>query len=269
MKKLLLTALLPLLCLTSSAVSAEPAAPVEVQSAEASLTDPPTLTFGPNWSVALSGQPLVGAPLRIVYDVSRLPHCRGPQWAITGFAMTNHGAVQSFPVANASTVGNPAETLFHPTTGGELELWFQETDSNGCSSWDSNAGWNFHTKVLQDPTLSFHEGWTHSQYGTLQGGTTLMVDYDIDRLGECRAYYLNYKAWNVYVNYRFNGGPVTTESLTVGWGEFGSQYWMQVPAFIPLPAAPATLELWFSNGDRKGCQTYDSRYGQNYVFTVQ
>ncbi|MBZ4418959.1 DUF6209 family protein [Myxococcus sp. RHSTA-1-4] len=260
MKKLLMSALLPLLCLTSSTVFAEP---------QATLSGPPAWTFGANWSVTLTGQPLVGGPLRIVYDLSRLPQCRGASWAITGYAMTNHGPVQSFPVADASTVGTSAEVLLDLTTGGDLEVWFQETDSNGCSAWDSNVGWNFHTQVWQDPTLTFNEGWTHSLFGTLQGGTTLMVDYDIDRLGQCRAYYMNYKAWGVYVNYRFNGGPVTSLPLTVSWGEWNLEFWKQVPAFIPLPQGPATLEMWFSNIDRKNCEAYDSRYGQNYVFTVQ
>ena len=268
MKKPLLSVLLSLLCLASTAAFAEPATPVEVEQAEAPLSGPPTLTFGPNWSVSLSGLPLVGGPLRIVYDVSRLSQCRGPSWTITGYSMTNHGTVQSFLVADASTVGTSAEVLRNLTTGGDLELWFHAWDGNGCSAWASHVGWNFHTKGWQDPTLTFHEGWTHSLYGTLQGGTTLMVDYDIDRLGQCRAYYMNYKAWGVYVHYRFNGGPVTTVPLTVSWGEY-NLYWQQAPAFIPLPAGPATLELWFSNDDRKGCSAYDSRYGQNYVFTVQ
>lgn len=252
MKKSLLSALLPLLCLVAFPALAQP-----------------TMTFGTNWSVSVTGQPLAGAPLRIVYDTTRLPNCRGPSWAITGYMMTNHGTVTSFPVADASTVGNPAQALVNLTTGGELEVWFQETDGNGCSAWDSNVGWNFHTKVLQNPTISFYEGWTHSVYGTLQGGTTLMVDYDIDRLGQCRAYYLNYKAWGVSVHYRINGGAETTLPLTVSWGEWNAQYWMQAPAFIPLPAGPGTLELWFSNEDRKGCQAWDSNYGQNYVFNFQ
>ncbi len=96
-----------------------------------------------------------------------------------------------------------------------------------------------------------------------------MVDYDIDRLGQCRAMYMNYHAWSVDMQYRFDGGPVQSAPVTLGYGQYNSEFRRQVPAFIPVPAGAQTLELWFVNGDRKGCSAYDSRYGQNYVFAVQ
>jgi hypothetical protein len=229
----------------------------------------PTLTFASNWSVTTTGQPQTGTPLNIVYDLARLPQCRGASWGITGYYMTNHGTVHSFPVADATTPGTAAVAVLNPTLGGNLELWFRNWDSTGCSAWDSNLGWNFHFKVLQNPTLSFHDNWTHSLFGTLQGGTTLMVDYDIDRLGQCRAYYDRYTAWSVHVYYRIDGGPVEMKDLTVGWGEWNTEFRAQAPAFIPLPVGASTLEMWFYNGDRKNCSAYDSVNGQNYHFTIQ
>ncbi|ABF89884.1 hypothetical protein MXAN_5102 [Myxococcus xanthus DK 1622] len=268
--KPLLSALLPLLCLASSA-SAAPQAPVAVQSDLAFLSGPPTLTFAADWSVTLSGQPEAGGALDIAYDTSRLPLCRGTGWTITGFAMSNRGPVQGFPVADATTVGAIAQTQLALAQGGTLELWFQNTDATGCSHWDSNLQYNFHTWVTQNPTISFHPApaWTYTVHGTLQGGTTLMVDYDLGRIAQCRAQYLNYKAWGTTAHYRINGGPVTMLSLTASWGEWDAEFWRQIPAFIPLPPGPATLELWFSSQDRKGCQQWDSRHGQNYVFAIQ
>jgi hypothetical protein len=256
-KKLLMSALLPLLCLIPLAASAQAT---------------PTMTFGPNWSVTLTGQPTAGGQLRIVYDLSRLSFCRAPSvgaWTLTGYAMTNRGPVQSFVVANDATVGTTAEVLLPLTTGGNLELWFQEAHVQGCSNWDSNLNWNHHAKVWQNPTLTFSDNWTQSLHGTLQGGTTLMVDYDIDRLGQCRGQYMNYETWGVWVEYRINGGPVLTHDLTVAWGEWNQEFRKGTPAFIPLPAGPGTLEMWFVNMDRKGCAAYDSRFGQNYVYTFQ
>ncbi len=249
--KLLMSALLPLLFLATPAFAQ------------------PTLTFGANWSFTSTGQPQVGQPLNIAYDTTRLPQCRGASWGITGYYMMDHGPVQSFTVANASTPGTQAVAVLNPTLGGNMELWFHNWDSTGCSTWDSNMGWNFQAKVLQNPTLSFHENWTQTQFGTLSRGSTLMVDYDIDRLGQCRAYYAQYTAWNVHVYYRFDGGPWEIKNLTVGWGEYNTLYRAQAPAFIPLPAGATTLEMYFYNGDRKNCAAYDSRYGQNYVFTLQ
>jgi hypothetical protein len=270
MKSSLFT-LVPLLCLAAcGAPEPQQAAPLaDITQSDTTTGSPPTLTFGQNWTVALAGQPNVGGPLRIVYDVSRLPQCRGASWAITGYTMTNHGPIQSFTLANASTVGSVAETQLNLTTGGDLEIWFQVTDSTGCNAWDSNLGWNFHTKVWQDPTLTFKTDWTQSLYGTLRGGSTLMVDYDIGRLPQCRAMYMNYNSWDVSVHYRFDGGAENFALLTLGYGEFNSQYQRQVPAFIPVPVGAHTLEMWFVNGDRKGCVTYDSQYGQNYIFSVQ
>ncbi|MFP2957408.1 DUF6209 family protein [Myxococcus sp. 1LA] len=268
--KPLMSALLPLLCLASAAVAA-PQAPVTVQPAPSFLSGPPSLTFSADWSVTLNGQPEAGGAMDVIYDTARLPLCRGAGWAITGFAMTNRGPVQSFPVADATTAGTVALAPLALSQGGTLELWFQNTDSTGCSTWDSNLQFNFHTWVVQYPMISFHPApaWTYTVHGTLQGGTTLMVDYDIGRIAQCRAQYLDYKAWGTSAYYRINGGPVTSISLTADWGEWNAEFWRQVPAFIPLPPGPATLELWFSTQDRKGCHQWDSRHGQNYVFAIQ
>ncbi|GHG81599.1 DUF6209 family protein [Comamonas sp. JC664] len=268
--KPLMSALLPVLCLASAAF-ASPPAPVAVQASVAPLSGPATLTFAADWSVTLSGQAQTDAILAIVYDTTRLPVCRGAGWSITGYMMTSRGPVVGFPLANAATVGTQAQMLLELWQGGTLELWFHNADSTGCSQWDSNLQYNFHTWVKQLPMISFHPApaWTYSVEGVVQGGRMLMVDYDIGRIGRCRAMYMNYKTWDTAAYYRINGGPVTQVSLTTSWGDQNLQYWRQVPAFIPLPAGPGTLELWFGSSDRQGCQQWDTRYGQNYVFAIQ
>ncbi|EYF05356.1 DUF6209 family protein [Chondromyces apiculatus] len=228
-----------------------------------------SLTFNADWSVVRAGQPTTAAPLFISYNTNRLPQCRGTGWTITGYQMTNRGPVSSFPVASAATPGTTASVALNLATGGDLELWFQVTDSTGCSAWDSNYQYNFHADVLQNPTLTYADNGSESQYGTITGGSTLMVDYDIDRLGQCRLGYMNFKTWNVHVHYRIDGGAEQVLPLTVAWGQFDLEFRRQTPAFIPIPVGASEVELWFVGTDRGNCVQYDSEYGQNYVYTVQ
>ncbi|AKT41503.1 DUF6209 family protein [Chondromyces crocatus] len=256
MKRLLSTTF-ALLCLGTAATAA------------AQTSTQPTLTFHDDWTVEQEGQPSTDTPLRIRYDLDRLAQCRGPSWTITGYMMSNRGPVSSFTVASPWTTGPTAELNLAVSRGGNLELWFQVTDANGCSAWDSDHNWNFHTWVTHDPTVTFSADWSETLTGTLQAGSTLMVDYDIGRLPLCRAYYLNYVAWSVSLNYRFDGGEIFTAPLTTTWGEWNLQYWRQIPAFINIPPGVSQVEMWFSNTDRKACQEYDSDYGQNYIYQVQ
>jgi hypothetical protein len=41
---------------------------------------------------------------------------------------------------------------------------------------------------------------------------------------------------------------------------------VQAPARISTPPGAATVDLWFGNQDRTGCQGWDSAYGSNYHF---
>jgi hypothetical protein len=134
---------------------------VDEQGALASSVDSATVTFGADWTQRLTGSLIAGRPVRIAYDPTRLPQCRGesnnlPAWAITGYFRVNGGAAQTFAVAPivARSPALPVITL--PNTTGSLELWFQVNNRWGCNAYDSNFGANYRFNVTADPRAP---GW--------------------------------------------------------------------------------------------------------------
>ncbi|WP_253992486.1 DUF6209 family protein [Myxococcus qinghaiensis] len=233
---------------------------------------PPVITFGANWSLAQSQTLLAGAQVQVAYEASRLPQCRvtlpdgGPGWSLTGHYRLNGGAEASFDVAGQPTAG-AAPVLALPAEG-TLELWFRVA-SAGCEQYDSNYGTNFRFNVrpagtAHVPTLVFQEGWVEYAVGGVKAGQPFVVDYDIDRLPECRLLYNGAPTWDVGVRYRFDNGVTGELSVTqvTGYSRYG------VPVTLTAPVGARSVALWFENWDRGYCRRWDSSYGQNYRFTV-
>ncbi len=232
-----------------------------------------SISFNADWSVNASASPLpAGAQVAISYDANRLPGCRGttntggPAWSITGYYRFNDGAVQSFWVAGHSPDGNTAQPVITLPAGrsGGLALWFQVTNMWGCSEWDSNYGHN-HTFTVGLPTLLFANDWSEAVYGTPRAGQSFVVDYDISRLSGCRQTYNGMDTWDVAVQYRFDGGAVQEQSLTVVNGYQRSR----APITLSAPAGARQVEMWFKKWDRTSCVSWDSNYGANYRFNLQ
>ncbi|NTX58300.1 DUF6209 family protein [Myxococcus sp. CA039A] len=239
----------------------------------AAAQTPPVITFGANWSLAQSQTLLAGGQVQVAYDASRLPQCRAtlpdgsPGWSLTGHYRLDGGAESSFDVAGQPTAGAPP-VLSLPAAG-TLELWFR-VSSAGCEQYDSNYGSNFRFTVrpagtAHVPTLVFQEGWVEYPVGTVKAGQTFVVEYDIDRLPECRLLYNGAPTWEVWVRYRFDNGVTGDLSVTQvsGYSRYG------VPVTLTAPAGARSVALWFENWDRGYCRRWDSSYGQNYRFVVQ
>jgi hypothetical protein len=245
-----------------------------VGTAAVAQTSIPTLTFNDgaaNWSIVQSAPLVPGGQVKILYDTDRLPGCRGnandggPGWAVTGYYQLNDGTVGSFFAGGRpSFPGQSPEAVLDLPEDGSLALWFQITSLWGCSEWDSNYG-NNHRFDVGSPRIVFSGNWTTTVYGTLRKGGNVVVDYDITRLPSCRQTYNGLQTWSVDAQYRFDGGSVQSAPLTQVVGTFGRE---QVPAVLSAPATASHLELWFRNGDRTSCVTWDSAYGQNYHFTL-
>jgi Family of unknown function (DUF6209) len=84
-----------------------------------------------------------GEPLRIEYDVSRLPSCRASYrgqdaWSIAGF-------VRFYPGQEVKSVGlkSGSAEIDVPANASRVELWFSNTDNTGCVAWDSRYGQNY------------------------------------------------------------------------------------------------------------------------------
>ncbi|MCA1663312.1 MAG: DUF6209 family protein [Myxococcales bacterium] len=234
---------------------------------------PPTLSFAADWSVAQSA-PVVSAGKAILhYDVARLPNCRAiyhglPAWAITAYYAVDGGQAFTAPVTQSQngTVVSVDATVSVPP-GRDLAVWFGASDEYGCQQWDSNYGQNFHFALLADAAaLHFRwPSWQNDESAPLAAGRDFLVDYDIRRLPYCRQDYNGLQTWDLTVQYQFDGGAVQSASLTSSPNAFTR---VQAPARLSAPAGAATVQLWFENHDRTGCQTWDSAYGANYRFSI-
>jgi hypothetical protein len=244
-----------------------------VGTAAAAQTTTPVITFNANWTLAESAPLVAGGQVQVAYDATRLPQCRttlpdgSPGWSLTGYYRLNGGAVGSFDVAGAPTTG--AAPIIALPVAGPLELWFRVA-SAGCEAWDSNYGTNFRFTVQPagtavPPTIVFQEGWVEYVVGTLKAGQPFVVDYDLDRLPECRLLYNGAPTWEVWVYYRFDNGVTGSTSVTAvsGYSRFG------VPVTLNAPAGARSVSMWFENWDRGYCHRWDSNYSANYRFTLQ
>jgi hypothetical protein len=233
----------------------------------------PTLGFAADWSVAASGPIVSGGPAIVHYDVARLPDCRAvyhgfPAWGINAYYAVDGGPAFTVPVTqlqNGAVVGVDASFTVPP--GQDLALWFHASDEYGCSQWDSAYGANFHFALAAgSPAIHFRwPAFTDDVSAPLAAGGDLLVDYDIRRLPTCRQDYNGAQTWDVLVDYRFDGGATASASLTTALSDYER---VQAPARLHVPDDARTIELWFDNHDRTGCQAWDSAYGANYRFDL-
>jgi len=112
-----------------------------------------SLNFTSDFNDAASAPLVVGETATIAYDAARLSSCRGtnganPAWTITAFYRQNGGPVSSLNVGglNPNGGGKP-DTTFALTSAGDLEMWFENNDVDGCNQYDSAYGKNYHFNV--------------------------------------------------------------------------------------------------------------------------
>src|SRR5262249_37289888 len=127
------------------------------------------------------------------------------------------GTPQSFYVAGHSP--DPSIDPLHPPDarvdlphGGDLALFFQVTNGQGCSNFDSDFGKNFHFPVDgasggAKATLTLASDHSAPALsGTLVAGGSLEIAYDPDRLGACRMEFNGHPGWTITGFSIANGG---------------------------------------------------------------
>jgi len=235
----------------------------------------PTLSFAADWSITQSAPVVGGANAIIHYDPARLPNCRAvyhgfPAWGISAYYAVDGGQAFTAPVTsfqNGTVVPVDATIVVPP--GRDLAIWFSNSDEYGCSQWDSSYGNNFHFAITDGaPTLHFRwPDWSEEQSAPLVAGGDVLVDYDIRRLPNCRQDYNGLQSWDVVAWYRFDGGAAPGQPMSVSVTTEPTPYQrVQAPARISTPTGASTMDVWFENDDRTGCDTWDSAYGANYHF---
>ncbi len=265
-------ALVLVLALVAGCNGTLPHGSAELASAD-TATPPATLTFAADGSITQSAPVISGGKATIQYDVARLPNCRAtyqgfPAWGIEANWAVDGGQAFTAPVTsfqNGNVVG--IDATFDVPPGSDLAVWFFASDEYGCTQWDSNYGRNFHFALVADaPAVHFRwPGWAYDQSGPIVAGHDLLVDYDIRRLPYCRQDYNGLQTWDVTVGYAFDGGAAQSASLTTSPNDYQR---VQAPARVSVPSGAHTMQMWFENHDRTGCQNWDSAYGANYHFDL-
>lgn len=140
------------------------------------------------------------------------------------------------------------------------------TSLAGCAeTLDSSSGGPGGKADGSSTTITFDEDFSESADGPIVAGSSIVVDYDLDRLTACRGSTNGSEVWSI-----------------TGWAKFGSaapkqfaltrlQGGVVVPmrAEVEVPSSAMSVELWFTTNNRWGCNEYDSNNGANYAFDVE
>lgn len=110
----------------------------------------PVIHFDANWSTWVDGIVHAGEDVIVDYDWSRVP-CRSTYNGYDAFGVTmyyaiDHGSVQSQDMTQVVTMYKKMPALGRitiPHGTHHLEVWFENNDSYGCHSWDSQYGANY------------------------------------------------------------------------------------------------------------------------------
>ena len=111
--------------------------------------------------------------------------------------------------------------------------------------------------------LSFGADWSVEQSAPLVEGRKVRIEYDEERLPDCRGEMNGNPAWSITAYSSINEAePETT--LVAGFSPTGQD----PDPVIDLEEA-GDLAIWFSVHNRWGCIEYDSDFGNNFNFVVE
>jgi hypothetical protein len=249
---------------SAPAPEATPDAPIDVTpggKADAVDDGLATLTFDADFGETLSAPVVAGAPLRVRYDLARLPECRGtqgghPQWNITGYAQVDDGAPQTFEVTTVDGADRVAkDALIDVPAGAELSLWFSVNNRWGCVAWDSNYGENYRVAIESpsaEAVLTFDADGGFEQTGDLVAGGRMTVRYALERLPECRASQGGYPQWGAAGHLKVDDGAEQTFEISEVID--GERVAREATMTVPFGAS---MHLWFTVNDRYGCFQQD------------
>ena len=113
--------------------------------------------------------------------------------------------------------------------------------------------------------LTFADDWSERANGAIVAGLPIRIAYDLDRLTACRGSTNGSDVWAITGHVSFDGGAAQTFAVT----RLVEGRAVAVEAELEIPARAASVELWFTNSNRWGCNAYDSNEGANYRFDVE
>lgn len=122
-------------------------------------------------------------------------------------------------------------------------------------------------------TLRFLRGWLQTSDGPIARGRNLTIAFDPERLTGCRQSWRGAEIWNIDAVVKFHPrgdfvrGSLLEPMRTSGMVTAHSPK----PLEVTVPSDTTQIEVWFHNFAEVGgrCDTWDSRFGQNYWFDVE
>jgi hypothetical protein len=115
------------------------------------------------------------------------------------------------------------------------------------------------------PVLVFDDEWNETQTGRLLAGDKMRVQYDLDRLTDCRGSTGGSEVWGVTGYASFDGA--SPQTFAVSRLDAGTV--QPVLATVDIPAGATRVAMWFAINNRWGCIAYDSNDSHNYVFEIE
>jgi hypothetical protein len=228
----------------------------------------PTIAFRADYSQKVSGDLLVGSPVRISYDLARMPDdCKSDAWGVSGYAQFDGGNPVSFAVSRLAdgTVEPVDAELELPASASHVAIWFEITDKYGCHAYDSNEGANYQFDLDRHglgAVLAFDDAFTQS--GPVHAGDKVVVHYDPARLSQCSGSTGGHAAWGITGHWQVDGGTVHDVMVSRADGDT----LVAADPSITIPRGN-DLALWFEATSVWGCHAYDSAYGANYHVTIE
>jgi hypothetical protein len=125
-------------------------------------------------------------------------------------------------------------------------------------------------------TLQFLPGWREQQEGTINRGGTLTIQYDKSRLSRCFVQWRGAELGNLVAYCRFHPrGDIVSGSVVAPVHDRGIPDgividYVSQPLDLSVPLDATDVELWFENFSQTSthCEAWDSRFGQNYWFSI-
>jgi len=102
-----------------------------------------TVSFSSDWSHQQSGDIRSGKPLQIEYATERLCQCRAERYGQKAWSIRVNLRFHPSGQEQAGDVSSGACQVNVPANTSRIELWFNNTDHTGCSTWDSRYGQNY------------------------------------------------------------------------------------------------------------------------------
>ena len=110
-----------------------------------------------------------------------------------------------------------------------------------------------------EATLTFDAAFEEHVDGALVPDGTFTIEYDAERLTNCRGTHNGYRGWDIIAHVLFQPS-----------GERAMQSVVSESGAIYIPAGTEAMELWFENTgiECRGESGWDSNLGENYTFDV-